>query len=74
MFPIVQQTIANYFDRGAADAFSGPLIRGDVTTVRKHLKVLGEVPEAKQVYLSLARAAMRTLPVKNKEQLKRILK
>jgi predicted short-subunit dehydrogenase-like oxidoreductase (DUF2520 family) len=74
MLPIVRQTIANYFQTGPADAFTGPLIRGDVGTVAKHLKVFRKLPEAKQVYVALARAALTTLPTKNKEQLKRILK
>jgi predicted short-subunit dehydrogenase-like oxidoreductase (DUF2520 family) len=73
MFKIVQQTIANYFDKGPADAFSGPIIRGDAATVNKHLKVLAEVPEAKQVYLALARSALKYLPGKNKRELNRIL-
>lgn len=73
MFKIVQQTLANYFERGPADAFSGPVIRGDAATVQKHLQILDEVPEAKQVYLALARSALKHLPGKNKRQLSRIL-
>ena len=73
MFKIVQQTIANYFEKGPADAFSGPIIRGDGATVQKHLKVLEEIPEAKQVYLALARSALKYLPGKNKRELSRIL-
>ena len=73
MFKIVQQTIANYFEKGPADAFSGPIIRGDAATVQKHLLVLNEVPEAKQVYLALARSALKYLPGKNKRELSRTL-
>lgn len=73
MFKIVQQTLANYFNKGPADAFSGPIIRGDAATVQKHLRVLDEVPEAKQVYLALARSALKYLPGKNKRELSRIL-
>jgi predicted short-subunit dehydrogenase-like oxidoreductase (DUF2520 family) len=73
MFKIVQQTIGNYFNKGPSGAFSGPIIRGDAATVRKHLKVLDEVPEAKQVYLALARSALKYLPGKNKRELSRIL-
>jgi predicted short-subunit dehydrogenase-like oxidoreductase (DUF2520 family) len=73
MLKIVQQTIANYFDQGPADAFSGPIIRGDVPTVQKHLQVLADVPAAKQVYLALARSALKYLPGKNKRELSRVL-
>jgi len=73
MLPIVRQTIANYAALGSAGAFSGPLIRGDAAIVRKHLRVLRRVPEARQVYLALARMALRYLPVGNRAQTKRIL-
>ncbi|HEX2598005.1 MAG TPA: DUF2520 domain-containing protein, partial [Terriglobales bacterium] len=33
MLPILQQTLSNYAKYGAAEAFSGPLIRGDVATI-----------------------------------------
>jgi len=73
MVPIVKQTIANYERLGPAGAFSGPIVRGDAEIVRKHLQVLKKVPEAREVYLALARAAMRHLPSRNREQLKKAL-
>jgi predicted short-subunit dehydrogenase-like oxidoreductase (DUF2520 family) len=69
MLPIIRQTIANYEALGPAGAFSGPIVRGDVEIVRKHLEVLGKVPEAGDVYLALARAALRYLPVGNRNAL-----
>ena len=74
MEPIVRQTLANYFESGPADAFSGPIIRGDAATVQKHLKVLDRMPDAKRVYLALARAAIKNLPARNKGELSRILR
>jgi predicted short-subunit dehydrogenase-like oxidoreductase (DUF2520 family) len=74
MRPIVGQTLANYFATGPADAFSGPIIRGDVATVEKHLRVLEQIPEANEVYLALANAALKYLPAKNKKQLRGLLK
>jgi predicted short-subunit dehydrogenase-like oxidoreductase (DUF2520 family) len=74
MQPIVGQTLANYFRTGPADAFSGPITRGDVATVEKHLKVLEQIPEAKQVYLALANAAVKHLPTRNKKRLRRLLR
>jgi predicted short-subunit dehydrogenase-like oxidoreductase (DUF2520 family) len=73
MLPIVRQTIANYGALGAAGAFSGPIVRGDAEIVRKHLQVARKVPEATQVYLALARAALQYLPARNRGQLKRAL-
>jgi predicted short-subunit dehydrogenase-like oxidoreductase (DUF2520 family) len=73
MLPIVRQTITNYEALGPAGAFSGPIVRGDVETVRKHLQVLRRVPQAKHVYLALARAALRYLPVRNRARLEKAL-
>ena len=73
VLPIVRQTIANYAALGGAGAFSGPIVRGDAEIVRKHLQVVRKVPEATEVYLALARAALRYLPARNRAELKRAL-
>jgi predicted short-subunit dehydrogenase-like oxidoreductase (DUF2520 family) len=73
MTPILLQTLANYAEVGAASGFSGPIIRGDVDTVNRHLRVLRGVPAAREVYVALARAALQYLPAKNKNALKRVL-
>jgi len=36
MLPILRQTLANYAKLGPAEAFSGPIVRGDAEVVRKH--------------------------------------
>ena len=72
--PILRQTLKNYFEHGAAGAFSGPLVRGDLGTIRKHLRVLRAIPAARDAYLALARAAVQHLPVANRKQLERLLK
>ncbi len=73
MEPIVRLTIENYFAHGAAAAFSGPLMRGDVDTVRRHLRELAAVPGAREVYVALARSALRTLPVAKRGAIRRLL-
>ncbi len=72
--PIIRQTLANYSRLGPAQSFSGPLVRGDAETVAKHLAVLKQHPGAREVYMALARAALRGLPVKNREGLRRLLR
>lgn len=73
MLPMLQQTLANYAARDAAGSFSGPIVRGDVETIRRHLRVLRTVPAARQVYVALAKAATQYLPGKNKHSLRRLL-
>jgi predicted short-subunit dehydrogenase-like oxidoreductase (DUF2520 family) len=74
MLPILRQTLANYAALDAAGAFSGPIVRGDVETIRRHLRVLRKVPAAAEVYAALARAAVGYLPGKRKRQVRRLLK
>lgn len=74
MEPLLSQTLRNYLQQEAASAFSGPLVRGDVATVRKHLAELLNLPEARAVYVALARASLSFLPVRNRKILERELK
>jgi predicted short-subunit dehydrogenase-like oxidoreductase (DUF2520 family) len=72
--PIIMQTLANYSRLGPAQSFSGPLVRGDADTVARHLAALKKHPGAREVYVALARAALRGLPVKNRDGLSRLLR
>jgi predicted short-subunit dehydrogenase-like oxidoreductase (DUF2520 family) len=71
--PIIRQTLANYSRLGPAPSFSGPLVRGDADTVARHLAVLKKHPGPSEVYVALARAALRRLPVENRDGLSRLL-
>ena len=71
---ILHQTVENYVNQGAALGFSGPIVRGDAAIVRRHLQVLEPIAEAQAVYRALARAALRMLPVRNREELRRVLR
>ena len=73
MLPILQQTLANYAAVGAAGAFSGPIVRGDVDTVKGHLRALRGARVARGVYSALAGSALQYLPAKNKKLLKQLL-
>lgn len=70
--PILRQTLENYARLGAPESFSGPIARGDVNTVKKHLNVLKKIPGAREVYMALARIALRDLPAKNRRQLQKL--
>jgi predicted short-subunit dehydrogenase-like oxidoreductase (DUF2520 family) len=74
MMPILRQTLGNYEKLGPAGAFSGPIVRGDVETIRVHLEVLAKAPSAKNVYVALGRAALDFLPNRNRSQIARLLK
>lgn len=59
---ILRTTLENYLEHGAAAAFSGPIVRGDAATVRKHLAALAKLPQQRAVYRALAESALTLLP------------
>lgn len=78
LLPLVQGTLQNVKDLGLEKALTGPILRGDVDTVRGHLKALGGNPEAREVYKVLGRralglAAKSGLPAGRVRVLKRLL-
>jgi predicted short-subunit dehydrogenase-like oxidoreductase (DUF2520 family) len=79
MKPIVERTLANLWTNidqrgGAGKAFSGPLIRGDVGTIQRHLQSLKTFPAACRLYEALVSAAVQSgLPVKNRRVIAKLL-
>jgi predicted short-subunit dehydrogenase-like oxidoreductase (DUF2520 family) len=73
MAPILRQTLKNYLENGAAAAFSGPIQRGDINTVRRHLEELKRVPAASEVYRALVKSALLDLPSLNQQGLLQLL-
>ena len=58
LFPLIQGTLQNVKNLGWKRALTGPVARGDVTTVREHLKALREYPETREIYLALGKQAL----------------
>ena len=74
MLPIVKKTFSNYLKASADKAFSGPIARGDVNTIRRHLQALRKVPGAREIYVALAQSALGNLPVRNRSAVRKVLK
>jgi predicted short-subunit dehydrogenase-like oxidoreductase (DUF2520 family) len=55
--PLVEASVANAFDIGPSRALTGPVARGDLTTVEGHLRELD--PAERDAYRALAREAAR---------------
>lgn len=73
MWPIIRQTVMNYEKLGSRKAFTGPIMRGDVATVRQHLASLADGPAVERVYRALAQSALKYLPARNRERMNEIL-
>jgi len=72
--PLLRQTLDNYLEHGAAAAFSGPFVRGDVAVIQRHLQGLRQVPAARAAYVALANVAVKRLPVKNRKAMEKLLR
>jgi len=78
LLPLVQGTLQNVKSFGLEGALTGPVVRGDAATVRKHLEALKRDPAARDVYTVLGKqilrlAARRGLPAGRVRALKRLL-
>lgn len=58
LFPLVQGTLQNVKELGWAKALTGPVARGDVRTVRRHLEALAGRPLDGEIYRALAKQAL----------------
>jgi len=56
VLPLIKGTLANIESAGIPDALTGPIMRGDVETVKGHLQAMSErAPELLPLYRELAR-------------------
>jgi len=77
-FPLVQGTLQNVKSFGLEKALTGPILRGDVATVRRHLEALGADQGTREVYAVLGKqvlrlAAKKGLPAGRVKALRRLL-
>ena len=57
--PMLRSTVDAIADDGLPDAISGPYVRGDLETIRKHLNITQEVnPDTSRAYAALALAQL----------------
>jgi predicted short-subunit dehydrogenase-like oxidoreductase (DUF2520 family) len=54
----MRAAMENLDDAPPAGALTGPVVRGDADTVRRHLAALGDEPVALGAYVALSRAAL----------------
>ncbi len=59
LFPLAQGTLQSVKSFGPEKALTGPILRGDVATVRRHLEALGAAPGAREVYAALGKQVLR---------------
>jgi predicted short-subunit dehydrogenase-like oxidoreductase (DUF2520 family) len=61
LHPLFASAVENMRSGGAAAALTGPIVRGDVDTINRHLRALRAHPDTLDAYRALSRAALRWL-------------
>ncbi|MBQ2642575.1 MAG: DUF2520 domain-containing protein [Eubacterium sp.] len=64
--PILESNMKHIVEDGAVGALTGPIERGDVSTVEKHISVLDG--ERKEMYLALSKEVLRVAKEKNPDR------
>jgi predicted short-subunit dehydrogenase-like oxidoreductase (DUF2520 family) len=75
VIPLIEETIHNIKTQGAQKSLSGPLRRGDIRVIEKHLRVLRKNKDLLQIYKVLSRAIVdNMIEGRQKRKLKRLLR
>lgn len=66
LYPLIENNLRNIKERGAVNSLTGPIERGDLSTVINHLNVIRE--EDKELYRLLSKNILKIAKVKNKNR------
>lgn len=66
--PLVKINIENILDNGFSKALTGPIVRGDITPIKKHLSALDEKDE--DIYKILSLNLLKIIALENEDSLK----
>jgi len=74
VYPIIEETLRNIKKHGLRKSLSGPLQRGDVETIKKHLKTLRQHKQLLRIYKELSLYIVQNLtPGSKKRRLRKLL-
>jgi predicted short-subunit dehydrogenase-like oxidoreductase (DUF2520 family) len=54
LLPLLEGTVRNLDTLGIPNALTGPVVRGDLGTIQRHIKALAETPRELSVYLAVS--------------------
>lgn len=74
IFPLVEESLSNIKKYKIKNALSGPLERGDIKIIKKHLDTLKKDKNLSNIYKTLSMAILHNIPrCKNKKKIKKLL-
>lgn len=66
LYPLIENNLRNVKERGAVNSLTGPVERGDLSTVINHLNVIRE--EDKELYRLLSKNVLNIAKIKNRDR------
>ncbi len=73
IFPMIEETLENIQLYSSEGALSGPLVRGDTKTIRRHLRALKKDKHLAAIYKALSLHLLETVVKDNNKNIKKIL-
>lgn len=68
-----EQAVENGWSKPLAGALTGPIVRGDVKTIEKHLEFLDSYPELKELYANFGILTINIIPNKKNHTFSKII-
>lgn len=65
LLPLMRNTLDNIEENGISNSLTGPIARGDVNTVKRHLELLSTDENVRTLYLTLGREALSLSDLEN---------
>lgn len=66
LYPLIKSNIDNIKGKGVVNSLTGPIERGDISTISKHKKVIAK--EDMDIYMNLSKEILEIAKIKNKER------
>ena len=72
LLPLTQSSVNNIKEKGFQGSLTGPIARGDIDTIQRHLEVLSAYPELLDMYKVLGYKTTKIVEDLDKEKLKKL--
>jgi len=74
ILPLMMDTVMNVKKYGIKHGLSGPMVRGDIQSIKKHLTILRKDPISCNIYCSLSQILIKYAPINKQRKIRKALK
>ncbi len=73
ILPLMMDTIVNIREYGIKGGLSGPMVRGDIESIKQHLAILRNEQIIRNLYCSLSQIIIKYAPINKRRKLRQLL-